>query len=123
MTPQQTKFLDALVEFLTTGEAAHSVHLELGLPSSVAWSKLRATTPLFGYHPGEKDKARAREQLMDMFGWTAPPKRVEADGVYPPPCPDCGTIMKREGKYYYTQCPHTWSMEAEDTDPQRTLGS
>lgn len=69
MTPQQAAFLDALVEFLTTGEAAQSIHLELQLPSAVAWAKLRATTPLFGYHSTPEDIARARAQLLELFGW------------------------------------------------------
>ena len=62
---QKKVFIRVLAEYLVgTNQVWKSIEIEMGKQSGLEWSKLRSTTPLFGYPSVEE----AEQQLTEFLG-------------------------------------------------------
>jgi hypothetical protein len=67
MNERQLRFIKALAEFLVSNEAEMSVRLQMGKNDAEKWSKLRSSTPLFGYYSGADGLDRAERDLINFL--------------------------------------------------------
>ena len=63
---RKKEFIRALAEFLVSDEAEKSIKLQMGTKMAKEWSKLRNTTPLFGYYPDVEKAIKELEEFLDI---------------------------------------------------------
>lgn len=61
---RKKEFIAALAEYLVGNQTMMSIRLEAGEQNAIMWSKVRHTTPLFGYPTIEEAKATLEAWLL-----------------------------------------------------------
>jgi len=71
---QQQNFVKELAQYLAGNEVRDSIDLQMGKESAREWSRLRGTTPLFGYYP---EIVEAEAVLFEFLNIAPPPAEVK----------------------------------------------